>query len=233
MKTASRPVTSPRQQRSVEARQRILDEALKQFSMAGFDGVSIRDIAAAVGMQHGALRYYFANKEQLWREAVLSMYQRQLEELQSPQGEDSLPIRERFRRFLCRYIRYSARHPEHARIILLESVQGSERLDWAAREVVRAQHQQMKPMMEALVREGLLPDVPVHVLIYGLAPLCYGPFVVAPEIRAAHGTDPFDARQVDLHSEMVCQLVLRQRADGPAQAAFQPDQTVLETPGTS
>lgn len=216
MKTVAKPVTSPQQQRSVEARQRILDEALRQFSMVGFDGASIRDIAAAVGMQHGALRYYFASKEQLWREAVLSMYARQLEELRAPPEDEGQPLRERFRRFLCRYIRYSARHPEHARIILLESVQGSERLAWAAREVVLLQHQQLKPMMEALVREGLLPDMPVHVLIYGLAPLCYGPFVVAPEIRAAHGTDPFDEEQVNLHSEMVCQLVLRQPAHPPA-----------------
>ena len=51
-------------------RQRILDEAAHLFLRHGYDGTSLRDIAAAVGMKAGSLYYHFASKDDLL-EAIL------------------------------------------------------------------------------------------------------------------------------------------------------------------
>lgn len=49
-----------------EARQRILDAALREFGAQGFKGATTRRIAAQAGVQLPALTYYFGGKEGLY-----------------------------------------------------------------------------------------------------------------------------------------------------------------------
>ena len=60
----------------------ILQSALQIFSERGFDGGSTRDIAEHAGVHHALIKYYFDNKDTLWRAAVTFLFDRQaLEEL--------------------------------------------------------------------------------------------------------------------------------------------------------
>jgi AcrR family transcriptional regulator len=47
-------------------REAVLDAAIHQFSIAGYDSTSMRDIAAGSGMLAGSIYYYFSSKEQLF-----------------------------------------------------------------------------------------------------------------------------------------------------------------------
>ena len=49
-----------------ETRERILAHAAHLFAIRGFDGVSMRDVAAAVSLTQAALYYHFPDKEQLY-----------------------------------------------------------------------------------------------------------------------------------------------------------------------
>lgn len=51
-------------------RERILEWSLPLFAMRGYHGVSMRDIAAAIGLSPAALYYHFSDKEQLYIEVV-------------------------------------------------------------------------------------------------------------------------------------------------------------------
>jgi AcrR family transcriptional regulator len=51
-------------------REQILERSIRLFAKAGFDGVSMRDVAVAVGMTPAALYYHFSDKEQLYVDAV-------------------------------------------------------------------------------------------------------------------------------------------------------------------
>jgi AcrR family transcriptional regulator len=53
--------------RGDETRLRIIEAAIELFGEQGFDGASTRDIAACAGVKAPALRYYFENKEGLYR----------------------------------------------------------------------------------------------------------------------------------------------------------------------
>ena len=46
-------------------KQRILEEAMKLFSIQGFDAVSIRTIADAVGVGNSALYKHFSSKQEI------------------------------------------------------------------------------------------------------------------------------------------------------------------------
>ncbi|MCG5530606.1 TetR/AcrR family transcriptional regulator [Halorhodospira halochloris] len=53
-----------------EAAERIIDAAKRMFAEAGYDAVSIRDIAAAAGVSKANVFHHFASKEELYQEAL-------------------------------------------------------------------------------------------------------------------------------------------------------------------
>jgi AcrR family transcriptional regulator len=56
-----------RTRNSERTKERILNAAERLFSEQGFDGVSVRDIAATAGVQLALISYYFRNKQGLYR----------------------------------------------------------------------------------------------------------------------------------------------------------------------
>jgi len=50
------------------ARERLLDAAERLFADAGYNGVSVRDIVSAAGVNLGAIPYHFGTKENLFKE---------------------------------------------------------------------------------------------------------------------------------------------------------------------
>ncbi|MEL7125233.1 MAG: TetR/AcrR family transcriptional regulator [Pseudomonadota bacterium] len=60
----------PKGGRSDHTRERILDAAEKLFADRGYDGASIRDVAAEAGLQIHSVGYHFGPKEQLFDAVV-------------------------------------------------------------------------------------------------------------------------------------------------------------------
>lgn len=57
----------------MNTREKILAEALNLFSQKGFDAVSVRDIARAVGVKESSLYNHFANKQAIF-DSILQTY---------------------------------------------------------------------------------------------------------------------------------------------------------------
>lgn len=51
--------------KGIARRQEILDRAIEVFRQRGADGTSLRRIAQAIGVSHGALLHYFSSREEL------------------------------------------------------------------------------------------------------------------------------------------------------------------------
>ena len=69
----------------------ILRESLKLFSKRGYDGVSVRDIAKAVGIRESALYKHFSNKQEIFDviiERMISKYNEASVNFNQPQGDD-------------------------------------------------------------------------------------------------------------------------------------------------
>ncbi len=58
-------MASNRRQRKDNRRDRILDAAAAQFSKAGYNGASVREIATSAGILPGSMYYHFSSKEEL------------------------------------------------------------------------------------------------------------------------------------------------------------------------
>lgn len=67
---------APRSPKGIARRQQILDRAIEVFADKGADGTSLRAIAEAIGVSHGALLHYFHSREALLLEVLRENDQR-------------------------------------------------------------------------------------------------------------------------------------------------------------
>ena len=201
----------PRAKQKAETRARILQCALDAFAAGGFDGASVRDIAAAAEVQHGLIRHHFGDKDGLWRAAVNFLFARMNEETGNTPDEAGLPPVEQAKARVRRYVRYCARHPEHARIMMQESVTDSARLDWAVDEHIRPDHEARWAHLNRFVEAGVYPDVPLASLTYMLVAMAQVPFVLAPEVARIYGADPRSEGFVEAHADAVVRLLFDRR----------------------
>jgi len=99
----------------------LLASAAALFGESGYDGASIRDVERRAGVNRNLVAHYFGTKDELWRAAVdwlMLEFADELErygalaEIVAP--KDRPPI------FLKVFLRFTRRHPEFIRLILIE-----------------------------------------------------------------------------------------------------------------
>lgn len=215
MPTVSDLSQGPAQRRATqkaETRARILQCALDVFAAQGFAAASVRDIASAASVNHGLIRYHFGDKEGLWKAAVAFLFERLHAETAVPPEEAELSRYDQTRARLRRYVAYCARHPEHARIMVQESVVDSERLRWAVTNFIRPDHEALAQTLNELMAEGVYPRVPLHSLMYILSAAAQTIFTLAAEVRLIYGIDACDDSVIEAHADTLLILLFEHRA---------------------
>jgi len=103
-------VSKWRKQHRAELRQIILDAARDAFRRDGFDSVSMRKLAEAVGLSHGAIYGYFKDKDELFDALVQQSFDQLAATLHALPGRSGDPVR-----FLKRagraYVEFGLKNP--------------------------------------------------------------------------------------------------------------------------
>jgi len=106
----------PKGGRSERTRERILDAAEHLFADRGYDGASIRDVAAEAGLQVHSVGYHFGPKESLFdavvgrRAEIMTRLRRDaLKDARTRAGRAAIPVRELVRDYVGPFIK-SASH---------------------------------------------------------------------------------------------------------------------------
>ena len=193
-------------------RDAVLTAALTIFSLEGFAGASVRQIASLANCNHAMIRYYFGTKDALWKAAVEYLFEREKNEMSMTDGlSDALLRGERSaaETWIRRYVAYCRRHPEHDRIMVKASIRNDEKLAWAADEFIRRKHGQVLPYIEALMKTGVLPACESALnLGYILVAACQTMFMLAPEIEQLYGPEDLQKHE-DRHADAVVATLLR------------------------
>jgi TetR/AcrR family transcriptional regulator len=101
----------------------ILEAALNVFSVHGFRGATIDQIAEAAGMSKPNLLYYFASKEEIHRTLLTSMLDLWLDPLRELDA-DGDPVPE-LRSYIRRKIEMARDFPRESRLFANEMLQGA------------------------------------------------------------------------------------------------------------
>lgn len=188
----------------------LLASALNHFARRGFAGASLREIAADAGVQHGMIRHVYRTKEELWRQVITFLFERMEAEMPAdiaaakPDGR-----RESAEQWIRWYVSYCARHPEHARLMVQQSILDGPELQWASDMFIRGRHAWHRPFAEALQAAGHLPDVDPLNLFMMMTAAAQIPYLLAPEIKVVAGRDPHEPAEIAKHAEAVIRTFLR------------------------
>lgn len=192
----------------------ILDAAIDAFAERGFDGATWRGIAERAGVTQSLLTYHFGDKERLWREAYRAARARKLSAGPPPEDapwltDGAAPERAEVERWLRAYCESFGRHPQLARMQVMEGERGSERTRWAAADSLRDDYRRFADGIERLQALGWFEGVTAHQLIYMLVGAAQYAFLVPGQVenltRRHAGTDAY----IEAHAEAVTKLFMR------------------------
>ncbi|MEB3767380.1 TetR/AcrR family transcriptional regulator [Acinetobacter sp. MD2] len=109
--------------KSTQKRNQLLNAALDVFSVYGFSGASLDEIAQLAQMHKSNIFYYYENKEALYIEVLMSVLQKWLEPLQlfSAECEPAEVLSE----YMLKKIEYSKANPKASKLFALEIIQGA------------------------------------------------------------------------------------------------------------
>ena len=118
----------PRKTRiQAENEARILDAALDAFSIHGFRGATVDQIAEGAGMSKPNLLYYFRRKQDIYEALIDRLLDMWLEPLESL-DENGDPIPE-LRMYIRRKLEMSRDNPRESRLFANEMLQGAPRIE--------------------------------------------------------------------------------------------------------
>ena len=109
--------------KSTQKRNQLLGAALDIFSIYGFAGASLDEVARLADMHKSNIFYYFENKEALYIEVLTSVLQKWLEPLQIF-DVDSDP-EEMLTHYIEKKIEFSRENPKASKLFALEIIQGA------------------------------------------------------------------------------------------------------------
>jgi TetR/AcrR family transcriptional regulator len=185
------PSARPRSRIQQKNRETILDAALEVFSLHGFRGATLDQIAEVAGLSKPNLLYYFRSKEEVHTALLTGLLDTWLDPLRAmdPHGD---PLREVLG-YVRRKLDLARDYPRESRLFAGEILQGAPRMRAAIEGDLRVLVTDKATVLSAWMENGRIARVdPVH-LIFSIWALTqhYADFDVQVRAVLGPGHDPF------------------------------------------
>ena len=185
------PTAHPRSRIQQRNREVILDAALEVFSLHGFRGATLDQIAEVAGLSKPNLLYYFPSKEEVHTALLTGLLDTWLDPLRAmdPKGD---PLRE-ILGYVRRKLDLARDFPRESRLFANEILQGAPRMRSAIEGDLRALVTDKAVVLTGWMDAGKIASVdPVH-LIFSIWALTqhYADFDVQVRAVLGPGHDPY------------------------------------------
>lgn len=188
--------------RSLSTRDQILDEALACFAQKGYEGTSLNDIAAGVGIRRPSLLHHFPNKETLYGDVFERLLSEWLQRLDAAVNTAAFGW-EKAELVLRACLDLFADTPDYVRIMRREALDGGIHLGIDLSGVLRPFFDRAAEYLQTEMDKGnFVKHDPKHLLITGYgAVLTY--FSDAPFVNGLLDDEPLTRENIQTHTEHV------------------------------
>jgi TetR/AcrR family transcriptional regulator len=185
------PTPRPRSRIQQKNREAILDAALEVFSLHGFRGATLDQIAEVAGLSKPNLLYYFPSKEEVHTALLTGLLDTWLDPLRAMDAKGD-PLRE-ILGYVRRKLDLARDFPRESRLFANEILQGAPRMRAAIEGDLRDLVAEKSKVLTGWMDEGRIARVdPAH-LIFSIWALTqhYADFEVQVRAVLGPGHDPF------------------------------------------
>ena len=144
----------------------ILDAALDMFSMHGFRGTTLDQIAQAAGLSKPNLLYYFPSKDAIHDSLLMGLMDTWLDPLRE-MDPDGNPVDE-IVAYVLRKLEMARDYPRESRLFANEIVQGAPRLLSQIQGPLRALVDDKAQLIRGWIVAGKLAPIDPHHLIFSI-----------------------------------------------------------------
>ena len=194
---------------------KVLDIATKSFANNGFGGTTMKAIAEEAGYTKAVLHYHFANKENLWKEALLHLNGKLLKRyedlhhyLKDLEGLSALKA------YTRQLVYFSAEHPEFYKLIFHELCNRTERATWLYDNITIPSQKLYIEENNKIKGEHLViqkyPFANVESVVYAAV----NAFFIHPlQIEKMYGVNPLEKEEIERHADFVIDLIFAKYCD--------------------
>lgn len=184
----------------------ICAEAERQFAQYGFEGASLENIAAAVGISRHSLLYYYPSKEQLYRKVldeVLAEWLARMAGIVSGTDPEAA-----MREYIAAKLRYSRERPAGSQVFAREVMAGAPRFrDAIEAQVLPALNADVKTF-ERWARQGLVAKLDFRHLMFTIWASTQAYADLGPQFAILLGKPLLEEGDYDAAEALITQLVL-------------------------
>ncbi|GAP44075.1 transcriptional regulator, TetR family [Lentimicrobium saccharophilum] len=167
--------------------QLIFRAARKVFTLKGYNGARMQEIADEAGINKALLHYYFRNKDKLFEGVFGDVLKTLFPGLTNILTAD-LPLFEKIPLFVCQYIDILTNNPEIAGFVLYELRLNPQRLVGNMRDI-GIDMNLIRSQIESEVAAGIIRPVKPEHLIANLISMTIFPFIARPVLMSVAGMD--------------------------------------------
>ena len=198
-----------------DARGRLIEAAMELFAEKGYEGTSVRDLAAAAGVNVAAVNYHFGSKDALYYQCLRAclapagaMRLRMQEYLETAQKAKTNKAAEVALRFCIKTFLEELMHPgsKHSQLIMREQSTGSPQFEQVVREFflpIGTIFQQLISMLAP----GLSPQR-MFMVISGIIGQCLHTYKARATFRVIGGVDSHSPEYIEQVSQHMAHFVV-------------------------
>lgn len=165
----------------------ILRSAESEFIKYGYDAAKTVRIAAAAGVTHAMLHYYFGTKKKLFNRVFEEKIKLLGQSMTSPLIKTDIPLTKKVCSLVEAHFDFIAANPELPRFIINELAANPERLAWfkeMMRKIATPLLKQIQEEADRATERGEIRKIEVFDLIIDMVSLNIFPFIAMPIITS-------------------------------------------------
>ena len=158
-RAAQVPANAARKLRSAERREAILDAALDEFSIRGFEAARLDDVALRAGIAKGTIYLYFRDNETLFQELIRTMLTPLVGTIEAL-GQAELPLPVLADRLADLFVRevYETRRKDVIRLMISEGRRFPKLAEFYYREVLARIIAAVRALLRRAAARGEVPE---------------------------------------------------------------------------